>query len=353
MEQKSAPKVFFVILMGSVVLLFTLFWNYISSIILALLITSVSYPMYQRVRRLFRHREHSAALFTTILVLVVLVIPVSWFVGTLSQEAFQFYDRTRNVVSLKKLQDTLNADSPWVRRIKKWGDRAGFIITPESVEKLASSVGKSVGLFLYKQLSTAASNLFNFLIHFFLMILTIYYLYRDGARLKEYLIQLLPVPKEQLEKLAWKFNEMGRAIVIGNGLSGIIQGILGGFGFFLFGLESSFLWGTVIAFMAFLPIIGASVIFVPTAVLLAMEGETARALGFLSYNVFYSSLVEYVVKPRMIGKGMQMNALLVFVGIIGGMKIFGILGIIYGPLIITVFLTLAEIYRLEYKGQTL
>ncbi len=113
---------FFVILMGSVVLLFTLFWNYISSIILALLITSVSYPMYQRVRRLFRHREHSAALFTTFLVLVVLVIPVSWFVGTLSQEAFQFYDRTRNVVSLKKLQDTLNADSPWVRRIKKWGD---------------------------------------------------------------------------------------------------------------------------------------------------------------------------------------------------------------------------------------
>ena len=73
------------------------------------------------------------------------------------------------------------------------------------------------------------------------------------------------------------------------------------------------------------------------------------AIGYLIYNVIYSSIIEYLVKPRVIGKGMQMNSLLVFVGIIGGIKLFGILGIIYGPLIITIFLTLAEIYRLEYK----
>ncbi len=73
------------------------------------------------------------------------------------------------------------------------------------------------------------------------------------------------------------------------------------------------------------------------------------AIGFLVYNGAYSIIMEYLFKPRMIGKGMRMNALLVFIGILGGIKLFGILGIIYGPLIMTIFITLAELYRLEYK----
>jgi predicted PurR-regulated permease PerM len=101
--------------------------------------------------------------------------------------------------------------------------------------------------------------------------------------------------------------------------------------------------------MAFLPIVGATAVFVPATAIIMLTGNTGLGLGYLIYNVCYSSIVEYLVKPKMIGKGMQMNSLLVFVGILGGLKLFGILGIIYGPLIMTVFLTLAEIYRLEYK----
>jgi predicted PurR-regulated permease PerM len=181
------------------------------------------------------------------------------------------------------------------------------------------------------------------------MMLTIFYLFRDGPRLKDYLVQLMPVPKEQLEKLVSKFQEMGKAIIVGNGMSGIIQGIFGGFGFFFFGLGSPFLWGTVIAFMAFLPIVGATAVFIPATIIIMFQGNTGLGLGYLIYNLCYSSTVEYLIKPKMIGKGMKMNSLLVFIGILGGLKLFGILGIIYGPLIMTVFLTLAEIYRLEYK----
>ncbi|MBW2614984.1 MAG: AI-2E family transporter, partial [Deltaproteobacteria bacterium] len=116
-------------------------------------------------------------------------------------------------------------------------------------------------------------------------------------------------------------------------------------------LHSPFLWGTIIAFMAFLPIIGASVVFLPATAIILIQGKVGLGIGFLAYNVFYSSVMEYLIKPRVIGEGMQMNSVLVFIGIIGGIKLFGLLGIIYGPLIITIFLTLAEIYRLEYKEQ--
>jgi predicted PurR-regulated permease PerM len=287
----------------------------------------------------------------TVSIVFILILPMGWFVGTLSNEAFEFYDRTRDAVSLKQIQAAIESDSVWAQRIKRFGSIIGVEFTPQAVQEFATSVGKNVGLFLYKQLSSAASNALSFLIHFFLMMLMIFYFFRDGHRLKEYISQLLPVPPDQVQKMVDKFHEMGRAVIVGNGLSGIVQGVLGGLGFFFFGLHAPFLWGTVIAFMAFLPIIGASVVFVPTTIILVATGSMGKAVGFLLYNLLYSSAVEYVVKPRVIGKGMQMNALLVFIGIIGGMKLFGILGLIYGPLIIMIFTTLAEIYRLEYKEQ--
>jgi predicted PurR-regulated permease PerM len=349
MEKNLGPRVFLVSLLFSAALLLSLFWAYLSAIVLGLLIASAFYPIFLRTKKLLKGRESLASFITCLLIVVVLAMPVSWFVGTLSKQAFDFYSRATSNMSITKAQAFLQSDSEWVQRIKGWSRAVGLELTPERIEDLSAAIGKNVGLFLYRQITTAASNVLSFLIHFFLMMVVIYFLFRDGTELKEFLIQLIPVPKTQLEKVAGKFDEMVRAIVVGNGLSGVVQGVFGGFGFYMFGIQSPLLWGTVIAFMAFLPIIGASIVFIPTTVILLLNGETAKAMGYLLYNIFYSCLIEYVAKPRLIGRGMKMSAILVFIGILGGLKLFGILGIVYGPLIITVFLTLAEIYRLEYK----
>ena len=351
MEKQNSFRFFHIFLLCSLALIIGLFWTYMSSIVLALLIASVFYPIYSWVKKLLKGHEIPASLIMIFFIILVLIIPIGWFVSTLSNEAFDFYNKTSNSVSLKQIQQALEGDSVWAQQVRKIGKMTGLDLTPETIERLAASLGKRIGLFLYNQISSTASNLLSFLIHFFLMILTIYYLFRDGTRLKDYLTELIPVPDRQQEKVVNKFREMGKAIIIGNGLSGIIQGILGGFGFFFFGFNSPFLWGTIIAFMAFLPIIGASIIFIPAAIILIIQEGVGAGIGFLIYNVFYSAFMEYLIKPRLIGQGMQMNSLLVFIGIIGGIKLFGILGIIYGPLIITIFLTLAEIYRLEYKAQ--
>jgi predicted PurR-regulated permease PerM len=349
MEKGYIPKFFFYILLGFIALLFWLFWAYFSSIILALLIASAFYPLYYRLYDLLKGRERVASLIITVLILIILIIPVSSFVGTLSNEAFDFYNRTKDSVSLSKIQEGLLGDSIWAKRIRRVGEFINIQLNPQSIEQIASSVGKNVGLFLSRQLSSIASNLLNFLIHFFLMILIIYYLFLKGRYLRDYISEVVPFPLEQQELLARKFREMGSALIFGNGLSGLIQGIMGGFGFYIFGLGSPFLWGTVIGFMAFLPVIGASIIFIPTTIILIIQGNLSLSIIYLAYNVFYSSIVEYLVKPKLIGKGMHMNPVLVFLGILGGIKIFGILGIIYGPLIMTIFFTLLEIYRIEYR----
>ncbi len=349
MDRSFMSKLFLVVLVGFLILLIRLFWTYISAIVLALLIASAFYPLYTWIKKPFKQSEQFASLIMTLLILLILIIPVGGFVGTLSNEAYDFYNRTRNSVSLKEIQDGLQGDSVWAQRFRKAGQLVGIELNPETVHNLAASVGRNVGLYLSRQLSSIASNLLSFLIHFFLMLLVIYYILKDGIRLKNYISGLLPFPTPQQELVVNKFREMGKAVIFGNGLSGIIQGVLGGLGFYFFTLGSPFLWGTVIGVMAFLPIIGASIVFIPATLILLIQGEVALALGYLGYNLFYSSTLEYVIKPRLIGKGMQMNPLLVFIAILGGLKLFGILGIVYGPLIVTIFLTLAEIYKLEYK----
>lgn len=351
MKPQLGSKFFITFLLCSLALLLSLFWAYLSAIVLALFIASVFYPLYARVKRLFKDREITSALFMTLFILLALIIPMFWFASTISNEALDFYNTTRDSVSLNKIQEALAGDSPFAQKIRKVGDMVGLEFSPETLQSLSASVGTKVGLFLANQGKAMASNLFSFLVHFFLMMMTIYYLFKDGIRLKDYFTRLLPVPEEQSEKVMKTFQEMGRAIFIGNGLAGIVQGILGGFGFYIFGINSPFLWGTVISFMAFLPVIGASIVFIPAAVILLLQGKTTAGLGFLAYNICYSSIIEYLIKPKLIGQEMRMNSLLVFIGIIGGIKLFGILGIIYGPLIITIFLTLAEIYRQEYKEQ--
>ena len=349
MDKKLIAKIFLLVLVLALILLLRLFWTYVSAIVLALLIASAFYPLYSWIKKLVKGRERSASLIVTILIFLILVVPVGSFVGTLSNEALDFYSRTRSSVSLQKIKQAFQGNTVWAERMKKAQEMFGVKLNPEAIEQFAASIGKKVGLYLSGQLRAIASNLLSFLIHFFLMMLTIYYILLDGVRLKNYISELLPFPPGQQNLVVNKFREMARAIIVGNGINGIIQGILGGFGFYFFGLGSPLLWGTVIGFMAFLPVIGSSVVFVPATIILALEGKFGLAASYFIYNLCYSSIMEYVVKPRLIGKGMRMNPLLVFFGILGGMKLFGILGIIYGPLIITIFLTLAEIYRLEYK----
>ncbi|MBN1848126.1 MAG: AI-2E family transporter [Deltaproteobacteria bacterium] len=350
MEKPFISKLFLAVLLGFNILLFMLAWTYLSAIVLAFLISSAFYPIFSRVKKGLKDNEIAASLLMTLLIMMILIVPVSWFIGALSNEAFDFYNRTKNSVTLQEIQQGILGDSVWAQRVRNITELANIELNPQNIQELTTAIGKNVGLFLANQLSAVASNLLGFLVNFFLMMLIVYYIFRDGERLKNYIMDLLPFPAKQQELVVNKFREMGRAVIFGNVLSGTIQGILGGFGFFLFDLGSPLLWGTIIGFLAFLPIIGASVVFIPTTIIiLLIKKNIGIAVGYLLYNMAYSSIIEYFFKPRFIGKGMRMNPILVFIGILGGLKLFGILGIIYGPLIITIFITLAEIYRLEYS----
>ncbi|MBF0397096.1 MAG: AI-2E family transporter, partial [Desulfobacterales bacterium] len=266
----------------------------------------------------------------------------------LSKEAYGVYLMGKDAASGEQLKNFLQTN----RLIEKGIQLAKNLhlnINAQQIYDGIAEIGKTIGFFIFKQSSAIVSNLFQFFVNFFFMLLIVFFLLVDGPSLVSFIIDISPLPKEEDEKLIQKFKDMVGAMIVGNGAAGLIQGIGGGTLFALFGLDSPFLWGVVMVFLAFLPLIGIGLIFVPAIIYLFLNDRVISAVFFIISYVVLSIGSENILKPKLIGDRVQMHTLLVFLSIIGGLKLFGIAGIIYGPLVVTAFLTLTDIYQANYQ----
>ena len=330
----------------SCILMGWLLWPFLSVIILAIVVTGVFAPVYHFIHR--KLNSTISSLLTCGLIFIVLFLPLSFFVGILANEAWDLYLAARNALQNKPFMELLEK-SDIFDTVNLFLAKFKIQITGDQLNKAIAEIGRVMGLFLYEQARSITTNVLKFIVNFFFMLLIIFYLLIDSPRLVTFIVQLSPLPEDQDQKLIKKFKDIAAAILLGNGLGGIIQGTLGGLVFFLFGLKSPFLWGVIMALLAFLPILGIGIVFVPAAIMLFLQGRLAAGIFFLVFYLILSGGIEYFFKPRLVGQRVRMHTLIVFLSIIGGLKLFGILGIIYGPLVATAFLTLAEIYQASYQ----
>jgi len=337
---------FFALFILSCILLVRLFWPFISVLILAAVVTGLFNPVYLFFAR--KLNPSPASLLTCLVMFIVLFVPILFFVGILSGEAYDFYRMGKNAVLNNQIRDLIT-NSTLLDRLNLFLGNFGIEFTIEQIQNSILAIGKSLGLFLYQQANAIASNVLQFLIYFFFMLLISYYLFIDGNRLAAYIVEVSPLPKAQYDILIQKFKDIAWAILLGNGLGGLIQGLLGGVVFSIFGFKSAILWGVIMGLFAFLPIVGIGAVFLPAAVILMVKGRIGAGIFFIVFYGVLSGGIEYIFKPKLVGKRVKMHTLLVLLSILGGLKLFGILGIIYGPLIVAAFLTLTEIYHASYQ----
>jgi predicted PurR-regulated permease PerM len=206
-----------------------------------------------------------------------------------------------------------------------------------------------VALFLYNKISGLAADILNFIFQFCIVITGVFFLLIEFDRLTAFLLRLSPLPEIQNRYLIERFSSISGAILVGNTLSGLIQGVAGGVYFAAMGYVSPVLWGAVMAVAAFMPIVGIGVVFVPTVVILFFKGYGWQALFALVFYMLLSFSIDYLFKPKFVGVQAQLPPLLVLLSIIGGISMCGLMGIIYGPLALTAFLTLSDMYFREYQ----
>ncbi len=342
---------FLALFLVSAYLLGRLLLPFFSILVMASVVTLVFHPIYRFIHFRDKIGDSFAALLTCVLIFFILFIPIVFFSGLLSREAYELYLMGKSAMVSGHVKSLLESS-----RVLNALDSMNMLLanihlelTLEDLNTGIMNLGKITGKVLFDHLTAITSNILTFIINFFFMLLVVFFLLMDGVKLVVFINDLSPLPKEQDEMLIAKFRAMATAILIGNGLSGLIQGVAGGAVFAVFGLKSPLLWGFVMGLLAFLPIIGIGAVFLPAAVYLLLTGRMFAALFFVVFYAALSGGIEYIFKPKIVGDQVKMHTLLVFLAIIGGLKLFGILGIIYGPLIVTAFLTLVDIYRANYQ----
>jgi len=348
-EQTPSPfalRYFLVLFVLTLLLVLRLFWPFLPILILSFLLAGLFQPIQAFFSR--RMSPRLASLITCFLIILVVFVPLGFFVGALSREAYELYQVGKGANLGAKLRELLQGNVVLVK-LQEMLANYGLSLKPEAVSQAFNDFTKAAGLFLYNKASNWAANVMNFLFNFFMMIITIFFLLTDHERLMAYIQRLLPMPGEQSRNLLDKFEEIAGAVLIGNGVCGLLQGVLGGLVFYFLNLGPPILWGGIMSILAFLPIFGIGLVFLPAAVIMLFKGSIWVAVFLLVFYIVLSFGVEYLLKPKMVGEQVQMHTLLVFLSIIGGLSVFGFLGIIYGPLIITAFLAMAEIYLVNFE----
>ncbi|OGR05468.1 MAG: hypothetical protein A2511_00175 [Deltaproteobacteria bacterium RIFOXYD12_FULL_50_9] len=338
-------KYFLVLFLISVLLLGKLLLPFFSVLIFSYLLASIFQPVYRFINR--KLSPIISSLLCCCLAILVVLLPIAFFIVALSREGYAFYLYARDV----EFSLTVNTfmENPTIILLKQLLAQVGITLEPEDLSGHISALTKAVGLYFYNQVTYWAANIMGFAIKLLMLVVATFFLLMDHGKLHDFLFSLSPLPDDQLRQLINKFEKTAGAVLIGNGVCALIQGTMGGLAFAYFQIGPPILWGMVVAILAFLPVVGSGLVMIPACVVLAIKGDIGSALFLFIFYMLMVFVVDYIINPKLVGSRVQMHTLLVFLSVMGGISLFGVLGIIFGPLIATTFLTLAEIYMANYS----
>jgi len=185
----------------------------------------------------------------------------------------------------------------------------------------------------------------------FLFIISLYYLLKDGALLRKKIVALSPLKDADDETIIKKLELAVSSVIKGNFVIAFIQGVVTAIGFSIFGLPNAVLWGTIAAIAALIPSVGTALVFVPAIILLFISGQIFAAFGLLLWGALAVGLIDNFLGPKLIGRGMQLHPLLVLLSVLGGISLFGPIGFVLGPIVLSLLFALLDIYSLIISNQ--
>jgi len=338
-----------ILMLAGLAVVFRILAPFYAVILLALVAAGLVYPRYQRLVKLFGGHRWTAALTICLLLFLSILVPLIITGQAVSSEALAFYELTTRQLTEKSLLEMIEGRQDLVTYLNGALTPFGITLTPQGIYNSIASSGVRMGAFFYKQGVSVATGLARLVLAFFFWLLILFYLLVDGEALKSWFHEVVPLETDQQDLVGRRFMDMAWSLVVGNGLAGVVQGVAGGLVFAALGLPGPVLWGVVMGILAFIPVVGIALVYVPVTMVLLLAGETSRAIMLFVPLAVVATLVEYFLKPILVGRRAQMHTVLVFLSLLGGLDAFGGVGLIVGPLMMTAVLTLVGIYRDRYR----
>jgi predicted PurR-regulated permease PerM len=344
--------VFFIVCFAGVIyFLYRILVPFFSVLVWATVLDVVFLPVFHRVLGRVRGRRTAAAFITCMLVLLLIVLPVT-FIGVLvTQQSIALYQSIQGnpqflgdvMAKLQELESRPAAQ--WVvLHLQKVPGAGGFDLQ-QHLREAASSVSR----FLVDRGPSLLKNVGGMIFSFFLIFITMFFLLRDGAALMQVVRASSPLPEAYEAELIKKFQDVSYAAFFGSLLTAVVQGAAACLLFLMMGLPAPLFWGAIVSLVSLVPIVGAFLVWLPWAAYLLLAGQTARGIILLALGGLVVSSIDNVLKPMIIRGRTDMHPLLVFLSVIGGLQAFGFLGILLGPLVVALFISFLNFYRLEFR----
>ena len=183
------------------------------------------------------------------------------------------------------------------------------------------------------------------ILDFFIMLFVIFYTLKDGKNAVNSVMKIVPLKEKSKTLLAKRFSDMVAALIYGIVVVAIIQGAVATAGFYIFGIPSPLFWGLAMTILSILPFIGAWLVWFPAALLRIFAGDLTSGVGLMLYGILIVSTIDNLIRPKLVGIKAKVHPLVILLGVVGGISLFGIIGIIIGPLLLGLLLTFLTIYR--------
>lgn len=334
--------IFFFVLLGAVALLaIAVMWPYVVPIFLATVFTVLCAPLHRHFLRLTGDRRTFAATATVLIVLFALLVPLILVGVLLFQEVADLYTQLANgqgIALVTKASDFIEAQGQ--RLVPGFEFQLNILSYAQDALRW---VGQNLNAFF--------SGILSFLFDVFLIIVTMFFLYRDGDRLREFAVKWSPLPDRYDESILAKLELAIASVVKGSLTTAAVQGILVGAGFTVFDVPNPILWGVVASVAALIPLLGTALITMPAAVALFLMGHAGAGLGLALYALVVVGLSDNVLNPLLMRRGIDIHPFLILLSVFGGLAYFGPVGFIAGPVILAFFFTLLDIYPSIMKGR--
>nr|AIF18644.1 putative permease [uncultured marine group II/III euryarchaeote KM3_83_G03] len=293
-------------------------------IFIGLVLAYFSFPMYEKILKKVKGKVR-ASMLSLLVVLVLIIIPSLLITNNL------FHQTASAVISFGDYSGKLNTLLGSI----------GF--EQEGSEFLTEIVGKSKN-FILSNSSAIIGSVSDIILGLLVMFFVMYYCFKDGKELLKWLQKYVPFAKKHKKELVTETKSIIDGVIYGQFVTAIVQGVLGGIMLFVFGIENYIFWAFIMMILSFLPLIGAAIIWLPIGLLELLNANYVSGLGILITGFFVISTIDNFIRPKLVGGKADVHPIVVLIGVLGGLAVFGFVGFIVGPLAMALFVNLTKFY---------
>ena len=323
-------------------------WPFLNPIIMAGVLAALFFPVQQRLDRRLGHRPNVAALLVVLLITVVIVFPALLVTSMLTAEGLQV---AASISAWLGDVDVMNLESnPRIAQALAWADRTFpyLDVSGSEIRTQLIALSKNFGQFLVSSGTGLLGNVAMLLTNFGIMIFACFYLVRDGERLVRSVKYLSPLREAQEDRILERIKGVIRSVFVGSFLTAVCQGVAGGIGLAIVGIPG-FFWGTMLGFASLVPVVGTALVWIPATVYLFLVGSWKSGVFLALWSMIIVGSIDNFLRPYLMQGQARMSPFTLFLGIIGGIQVFGLAGLLYGPLVMAFAAVMLYIYQHEYQ----